>query len=196
MPGRINPVHHHPTLHPDTVTELEASGLPLFPFCFFFFASVFPSVRWGFFPPNSVFDLLGGSNLVNVTHVVCSIVSDPLRPHDHQAPPSVEFSRREYWSRLPFLLQGIFPTQKFNPYLLVSLALAGGFFTTSAKTLPYLDPALKNILIQKKFTELQSHLFSPRQWLFSHRVRPQRTPVPLSLLSVWFQTPACVTVTR
>ena len=30
-----NPVHHRPTLHPDTVTELEASGLPLFPFFFF-----------------------------------------------------------------------------------------------------------------------------------------------------------------
>ena len=45
-----------------------------------------------------------------------------------QAPPSVEFSRREYWSGLPFpspgentgvgfhfLLQGIFPTQGSNP---------------------------------------------------------------------------------
>ena len=29
----------------------------------------------------------------------------------HQAPLSVEFSRQEYWSGFPFLLQGIFPTQ-------------------------------------------------------------------------------------
>ena len=27
----------------------------------------------------------------------------------HQTPPSMEFSRQEYWSGLPFLLQGIFP---------------------------------------------------------------------------------------
>ena len=31
---------------------------------------------------------------------------------------SIEFSRQEYWSGLPFLLQGIFPTQGWNPHLL------------------------------------------------------------------------------
>ena len=36
----------------------------------------------------------------------------------HQAPPSMEFSKQEYWSGLPFLLQGIFPTQGSNPGLL------------------------------------------------------------------------------
>ena len=35
-----------------------------------------------------------------------------------QAPLSMEFSRQEYWSGLPFLLQGIFPTQGLNPTLL------------------------------------------------------------------------------
>ena len=35
----------------------------------------------------------------------------------YQAPPSMEFSRQEYWSGLPFLLQGIFPTQGLNPGL-------------------------------------------------------------------------------
>ena len=29
----------------------------------------------------------------------------------YQVPPSMEFSRQEYWSGLPFLLQGIFPIQ-------------------------------------------------------------------------------------
>ena len=29
----------------------------------------------------------------------------------HQAPPSMEFSKQEYWSGLPFFFQGIFPTQ-------------------------------------------------------------------------------------
>ena len=36
----------------------------------------------------------------------------------HQAPLSMEFSRHEFWSGLPFLLQGIFPTQGLNPTLL------------------------------------------------------------------------------
>ena len=34
------------------------------------------------------------------------------------APLSMEFSRQEYWSGLPSLLQGIFPTQGLNPGLL------------------------------------------------------------------------------
>ena len=35
----------------------------------------------------------------------------------HQAPLSMEFSRQEYWSGLPFLLQGTFLTQGSNPGL-------------------------------------------------------------------------------
>ena len=33
----------------------------------------------------------------------------------------MEFSKQEYWSRLPFLLQGIFQTQRLNPHLLCLL---------------------------------------------------------------------------
>ena len=36
----------------------------------------------------------------------------------HQAPQSMEFSRQEYWSGLPFPSPGIFPTQGSNPGLL------------------------------------------------------------------------------
>ena len=35
----------------------------------------------------------------------------------HRAPLSMGFSRQEYWSGLPFLLQGIFPSQGPNPGL-------------------------------------------------------------------------------
>ena len=35
-----------------------------------------------------------------------------------QAPLSMEFCRQEYWNELPFLLQGIFPTQGSNMCLL------------------------------------------------------------------------------
>ena len=48
----------------------------------------------------------------------------------HQAPLSMGFSRQEYWSGLPCLLQGIFPGIK--TVSLRSPALAGRFFTTSA----------------------------------------------------------------
>ena len=40
-------------------------------------------------------------------------MSDSLRPHGlyvaHQAPPSMEFSRQEYWSGLPFPSSGDLP---------------------------------------------------------------------------------------
>ena len=38
-----------------------------------------------------------------------------------QAPLSIELSRQEYWSRLLFLFQGIFPPQGLNLYLLCLL---------------------------------------------------------------------------
>ena len=49
----------------------------------------------------------------------------------HQAPLSLGFSRQEYWSGLPALLQGIFLTQGLNPCLLMSSTLSGGIFATS-----------------------------------------------------------------
>ena len=47
-----------------------------------------------------------------------------------QAPLSVEFSRQEYWSALPFPIPGNFPDPRFEPTSLVSPALAGKFFNT------------------------------------------------------------------
>ena len=52
----------------------------------------------------------------------CSVVSDSLqlipRTIAHQTPLSVEFSKQEYWSGLPFPPQGIFPTQGLNQHFL------------------------------------------------------------------------------
>ena len=45
----------------------------------------------------------------------------------HQAPLSMEFSRQEYWSRLPFPSLGDPPGPGLKP---TSPELAGGFFTT------------------------------------------------------------------
>ena len=49
-----------------------------------------------------------------------------------QAPPSMGFSRQEYWSGAPFPSPGDLPDPGIKPVSLVSPALAGGFFTTSA----------------------------------------------------------------
>ena len=48
-----------------------------------------------------------------------------------QAPPSMEFSRQEYWSGLPFPPPGYLPDPEIEPASLVSPALAGRFFTTN-----------------------------------------------------------------
>ena len=49
----------------------------------------------------------------------------------HQAPLSMEFSRKEHWRGLPFPTPGDLPDPGIELESLVP-ALAGGFFTTSA----------------------------------------------------------------
>ena len=47
-----------------------------------------------------------------------------------QAPLSMELSRQEYWSGLPFPPPGELPDPRVEPASLASRALAGGFFAT------------------------------------------------------------------
>ena len=47
----------------------------------------------------------------------------------HQAPLSMEFSRQEYWSELPFTSPGDLPNPGIKPASLASPEWAGGFFT-------------------------------------------------------------------
>ena len=67
---------------------------------------------------------------------VPSAVSDSVRPYGlhtaHQAPLSMRFSREEYWKGLPFPSPGDLYHLGIEPMSLTSLALVGGFFTTSA----------------------------------------------------------------
>ena len=49
-----------------------------------------------------------------------------------QTPLSMRFSRQEYWSGLPCPPPGDLPDPGIEPMSLMSPALAGGFFTTSA----------------------------------------------------------------
>ena len=48
-----------------------------------------------------------------------------------QVPLSMEFSRQEYWSELPFPPPGNLPNSGIKPVFLASLALAGEFFSTA-----------------------------------------------------------------
>ena len=49
-----------------------------------------------------------------------------------QAPLFMGYSRQEYWSGLPFLTIADLPDPGVEPKSVMSLSLAGGFFTTSA----------------------------------------------------------------
>ena len=55
----------------------------------------------------------------------CPTLCDPT-DGSHQAPPSLGFSRQEYWSGWSFPPPGYLPDPGIEP---VSPALAGGFFT-------------------------------------------------------------------
>ena len=71
----------------------------------------------------------------NACMSVCSVISDALLSPwtgTHQAPKSMGFSRQGYWSGLPFSYPGDIPNPGIEPTSLMSPALAGGFFTTSA----------------------------------------------------------------
>ena len=56
-------------------------------------------------------------SLLFLSHWVTSDCAIPSTVH-YQAPLSIGFPRQEYWSGVPFLLQGIFPTQGWNSLLL------------------------------------------------------------------------------
>ena len=79
---------------------------------------------------------------------VSSVVSNSLWLHGLKpaAPLSMEFSRQEYWSGLPFPTSEDLPDPGIKPMSLASPALAGGFFITSAtcKALGFCTISLKN----------------------------------------------------
>ena len=59
--------------------------------------------------------------------VSASTSYDPMNYITHQAPLSMEFSKQEYWSDLPFPSPGDLPNPKIKPMSPTSLALAGKF---------------------------------------------------------------------
>ena len=71
---------------------------------------------------------------LSMTVCVCSVMSDSATPWTVAllAPLSMEFSRQEYWSGVPFPTPGYIPDPGIKATSLPSPALAGGFFTISA----------------------------------------------------------------
>ena len=65
----------------------------------------------------------------------CATLCDPWTVA-HQAPLSMEFSRREYWSGLPFPPPGALPDPGIEP---TCPAMAGRFFTTETTGKSYHD---------------------------------------------------------
>ena len=68
--------------------------------------------------------MLSRFSCVQLFATLCSIA--------HQAPLSMGFSRQDYWSGLPCPPPGDLPNPGMEPASLMSPALAGEFFTTSA----------------------------------------------------------------
>ena len=61
----------------------------------------------------------------------CSVMADYFMTPwmiAYKAPPSMEFSKQEYWSGLQFPTPKDFLNLGTEPMTLVSLALVGGFF--------------------------------------------------------------------
>ena len=67
----------------------------------------------------------------SVSHSIVRLFATP-RTVAHQASLSMELSRQEYWSGLPFPTPGDLPDPGIEPEYLASPALAGRFFTTNA----------------------------------------------------------------
>ena len=65
---------------------------------------------------------------------LCLTLFDRMAYTAHQAPLDMEFSRQEYWSRLPFPTPGDLPDPGINTESPTSPTLAGRFFTTEPPT--------------------------------------------------------------
>ena len=70
----------------------------------------------------------------------------------HQAPLSMEFSRQEHWSGLPFPPPGDLPDPGIEPTSLLSPALAGRFITTGPPGKPSWELQRTHSLMMKTYT--------------------------------------------
>ena len=90
-----------------------------------------------------------------------------------QAPPSMGFSRQEYWSRLPCLPPGDLPNPGIKPMSLTSPALAGGLASQALRLSQLLKAASQGLL---GWEILPAH--SPGRQLITERSECLHFPLP------------------
>ena len=102
-----------------------------------------------------------------------------------QALLSVECSRQEYWSGLPYPTPGNLPNSGIQPRSLASPALAGGFFTSKGKELVLKIPSVFEDLSNTSSASFSSVQFSrsvvsdslrPHELQHARPSRPSPTP--------------------
>ena len=126
-----------------------------------------------------------------------SVMSDSLWPHGHQAPPSMGFSRQEYWSGLPFPSPGNYPSQGSNPGLphcgqtLYHLSHQGSlvsFRETGSKRLSSISPVPHNVVSVQWLRWMWPHSASQNKALC-----PSTLTFPLfTLVDLLLQLPSLV----
>ena len=84
-----------------------------------------------------------------------------------QALPSMGFCRQDYWSGLPRPLPGDLPDPGIEPASLMSLALADGFFTTSATWEAHMRLLLLLLLQLSRFSHVRLCA-----WTAAHQALP------------------------
>ena len=96
---------------------------------------VFPALAGRFFTtklPGKPFERDFPLYACMLSHFRCVTLFETLQTVAREAPLSTRFSRQEYWSGLPCPPPGDLPDPGIKPESLMSPALEGGFFTTSA----------------------------------------------------------------
>ena len=81
----------------------------------------------------------------------------------HQAPLSMELSRQEHWSGLPFLTPGDLLDPGIKPMTLTSPALAGRFFTTAPPRKPMYRDLKLSLKIKTEITKISRVFISSRE---------------------------------
>ena len=104
-------------------------------------------------------------------------MSNSLRPHGlyiaHQAPPSMEFSRQEYWNGLPFPSPGDLPNPGIEPG---SLALQADSLLSE---LPE-KPKMALVMLERKKVKVKS--LSHVRLFATHGLKPTRLLHPWNFL--------------
>ena len=98
---------------------------------------------------------------------------------DCHAPLSMGFSKQEYWSELPCPPPGDLPGPGIEPTSLVSLAQAGGFFTTAPPGKP----------IRVTGTLIESLTISMAYFGFNRCKRDAHLISPISCEALWGKAP-------